>query len=143
MPIAAQPGFTSYCDAAVNSTGVGAPISASGSPSIAANDIVLTVDDLPQGQPGLYYYGPDQAQHAFGDGWRCVSGPPGTIERLWPFVHSGPMGFASRALDLGNLPGGGTVTAGQTLNFQLWYRDPAANAAGFNLSDGLSILFGP
>lgn len=143
VPLFPPPGYSSYCTAAVNSTGVGATISGAGTPSIAANDLAFTVVDLPVGQPGLYYYGPGETMQAFGDGWRCVSGPPGSIGRLWPFVQSGPLGIATKALDLTNLPSGGSVMPGQTLRFQLWYRDPVAGAAGFNLSDAMKVIFGP
>jgi hypothetical protein len=39
----------------------------------------------------------------------------------------------------GTLHGG--VAAGETWNFQLWYRDP--NGGGANFSDGLSSTFEP
>jgi len=143
VPLASTPGYSSYCTANPNSTGVGATISGSGTPGITANDLVFTVADLPSGQPGLYYFGPAAAMQAFGDGWRCVGGPGGSIERMFPFVNSGAMGSATKALDQTNLPPGGTIAPGQTLHFQLWYRDPAAGASGFNLSDGLAVTFGP
>jgi hypothetical protein len=34
------------------------------------------------------------------------------------------------------------ITPGATWNFQAWFRDPAAGGAFFDLSDGLSVVFG-
>jgi hypothetical protein len=42
--------------------------------------------------------------------------------------------------------GPGLIVPGQTYNFQFWYRDPAAGAAGgasYNFSDALSVVFCP
>jgi hypothetical protein len=55
-------------------------------------------------------------------------------------------GQVSRSIDLTLPPassGVGQISAGDTWNFQFWYRDPSAGASGFNLSDGLSIVFCP
>ena len=35
------------------------------------------------------------------------------------------------------------IDAGETWNFQFWYRDPSAGGAGFNFTDALSITFCP
>ena len=35
------------------------------------------------------------------------------------------------------------VQAGDTHHFQLWYRDPAAGGANYNLTDALEITFCP
>ena len=39
--------------------------------------------------------------------------------------------------------GAGLIAPGTLRNFQFWYRDPAAGATGFNLSDGLATTFCP
>ena len=122
-----------YCSAWPNSTGSTASISMSGSPLIADNDFSLRTEPLPN-QPFLFFYGPNQLQLPFGDGFRCVGGL---------LVRIGPPGVASsgvalRMLDLTALP----IVPGTT-NFQCWYRDPAAAQSGFNLSDGLSVTFLP
>jgi hypothetical protein len=39
--------------------------------------------------------------------------------------------------------GTGAVAVGDTWFFQYWYRDVAAGASGFNLSNGLAVTFGP
>ena len=35
------------------------------------------------------------------------------------------------------------VVPGASLNFQAWFRDPAAGMSGFNLSDAIEITFQP
>jgi len=133
-----------YCDALPNSTGLPARIAAFGTDSIAQNDLVLQAAPVPAGQPGIFYYGPNAAQIAFGDGFRCVTG---NAFRLFPPSLGDAQGRISHALDMTNPPGGpgagGLITAGSTWRFQGWYRDPAAMASGFNLSDGLAVTFAP
>src|SRR5690606_13203518 len=57
---------TSYCVAAPNSVGPGAQLASSGSTSHSANDLVLAVTGAAPGQFGLFFYGPQQIQLAFG-----------------------------------------------------------------------------
>lgn len=35
------------------------------------------------------------------------------------------------------------IVPGSAHRFQAWYRDPAGGGAGFNLSDGLEVVFTP
>jgi len=133
---------TSYCPLTPNSAGLGAVIQACGSASVAANDLGIFAGPMAVGEPGLFYYGPAQIQQPFGDGNRCVGGGPGTIVRIFPFVTASAAGLMSSTLDNTGIAHG-QVVAGATLNFQAWFRDPAGGGAGFNLSDGLSVLFLP
>ncbi|MFT7680296.1 MAG: hypothetical protein ACI8QC_004302 [Planctomycetota bacterium] len=126
-----------YCTGAPNSAGPGASISATGSTSILANDLVLTATGCPQNQFGIFFYGPSQTQVVLGDGFRCVDG---SLYRL-PAVDTGVFGIGSYALDHGNLPLGGDIAVGSTWNFQFWFRDPPFGGAGYNTSDALQITF--
>ena len=127
-----------YCTGTVNSTGSGASMSASGSSSVSANDLVLFAALVPD-QPGLFFYGPDQVQIPFGNGFRCVGGTVGRLD-----VHNAVANTLSHDLDVTQPPNAATtITAGTSWNFQCWYRDPAAGGASFNLSDGLEITFQP
>lgn len=135
-------GWLNYCTASVNSTGVGAVIGAEGNESVAMANLVLTARDLPVGQPGLFYYGPTQTQVTFGNGIRCVAGSAGQVFRLFPFSVSDSLGNASYALNFAAAPSG-PLMAGSVWNYQFWYRDPAAGAAGFNLTNGLEVTFTP
>ena len=138
---------SNYCQTAPNSSSSGALISNSGTTSVVANDLVLETIGAVPGQFGLFYYGPNQIQVPFGDGFRCVgAGGLGTF-RLNPPGMIDPFGDLSRALDLTQPPasaGPGMIGAGEEWNFQFWYRDPTGpGGTGFNFSDGLSVHFCP
>ncbi|MFT4540921.1 MAG: hypothetical protein ACI841_004559 [Planctomycetota bacterium] len=133
------PPIMNYCQAAPNSVGSGATMSTTGSASVAANDLVLSASGMPATQPGLFYFGDMQVQLAFGNGFRCVGG---TTVRLG-VNGSDVSGNASKALDLTSLPGGALIQAGDTVNMQYWYRDPAGGGASFNLSDAVTATFCP
>ena len=111
---------------------------ASRSSSVSANDLVLEVFAAAVNRPGLFYYGPDPVQVPFGDGYRCVGG---ALKRL-PVVFTDGGGGASYAVDLADPPlPTGSIAAGETWNFQFWFRDTAAGGAGFNFSDALTVPF--
>ena len=134
-----------YCIGAANSVGAGAMLSSSGTTSVSANDFVLEMSGgLPNGF-GLYFYGPNQIQVTFGDGFRCVGG---ATHRLQPPIASDGSGANSRPVDFTSPPTGGggpgTIVPNSTWNFQCWYRDPMGpGGSGFNVSDGLSATFCP
>ncbi len=134
----------SYCTAYPNSAGPGARIDRSGSTSISANDFTLEVQGSVPGQFGLFFYGPDAIEVPFGDGALCVGAGGLGLFRLLPPQPSDGGGSASRLLDFTVPPasqGPGAILTGSTWHFQYWYRDSAAGGAGFNLSDGLAVMF--
>jgi Pregnancy-associated plasma protein-A len=132
---------TNYCLAVPNSSGQPAAISATGSASVASNDLRLHASNASANQLGLFYFGDGQTLSPFGDGFRCVSG---AVNRLGPPQMSDGLGSVERPLDNTLAPLNPTVVPGLTLNFQYWFRDPAAvGGTGFNLSDALSLTFTP
>ena len=126
-----------YCAVTPNSTGSAASLTNGGSTSISADDLVLTAGPVPN-QPGIFYYGPNQIEVPFGDGYRCIGG---TVRRMPVSTATG--GNLSRSVDYSANYAAGFITAGSSWNFQAWFRDPAANGATFNLSNGLHITFCP
>jgi hypothetical protein len=128
-----------FCAGAPNSVGSGATCSASGSTSLGMSDLVLSASGLPQGQFGVFFYGPNQVSVPFGNGTRCVGG---TLVRLAP-LNSGASGSVSQPIVNSALPALGQLSVGATRNFQFWYRDPAGGGAAFNLSSALSVSFTP
>jgi len=129
---------TSFCASLANSTGSAATIAAVGSSSVSANNLELRAAPVPN-RIGLFYYGPNQIQLAFGDGLRCVGG---TVARL--AVHNAAANTLVHSLDVTVSPNSATIiTTGSTWNFQCWFLDPSAGGAGFNLSDGLEVQFTP
>jgi hypothetical protein len=131
-----------YCSTSPNSANaVGSQIGYTGTSSIFFNNFDITASGAPPGQPGLFYYGPNQIQTPFGEGFRCVGG---TVTRLSPsVVISSPGGVA--AFDLNNTlaPHSANLQPGTNWNFQFWFRDPAAGGSNFNLSNALSVPFQP
>jgi len=59
-------------------------------------------------------------------------------------LNAGAAGTYSLTLDLANTPqpnGFVSVTAGETWNYQSWYRDAIAGVPTSNFTDGVSVLF--
>ena len=126
-----------YCDGNANSTGAPAVFSSSGSSSVSSNDMVFQATSCPPNQPGLYFYGFSAIDVPAGDGRLCVGSPSFRL----PVVFADGSGTATFALDLTQLPPGGTIQSGDTTFVQLWYRDPAFGGSGFNFSNGLEIAW--
>lgn len=127
----------SYCISLPNSTGSAALISAEGSESVSFEDLTLSATPVPPSQPGLFFFGPNQVQIPFGNGFRCVGG------QLYRFPVITPTGMTMTfSVDFSVSPGTQLV-GGTTWNFQAWFRDPAGGGSAFNLSDGLEVTFTP
>lgn len=137
----AVPGATSGC---ANSTGSGATLSATGSPSIAAADLALTITGVPDHEPGIFISGllpeANGAGTPFGAGVLCIGGPlvrlqkvPGTPGAIDTMPAPGELPIWQQ---LGALPG-------QTHYFQFWYRDHTGPCGGrANFSNALRVTFG-
>ncbi|MFT5154333.1 MAG: hypothetical protein ACI841_004340, partial [Planctomycetota bacterium] len=133
-------GIANHCVSSANSTGSAVVLQATGSSSVAVNNLVLSADNLPLNENGLFFYGPGERQAPFGPGHVCVQGP---LQRL-SLLNSGAAGFVSHALDLTSpRQPSGQISAGTNWSFQLYYRDAAAGGAAFNTSDGLTVNFCP
>lgn len=130
-PIVGAPGV-SYCSAIPNSTGAPGHLSAGGSASLAANDLVLHATSIPN-QAGVFFYGSTRTQQPFGGGNLCVGAPH---VRLLPVVFA-TGNSAMRAVDAQSEG----FLVGETVDFQFWHRDPAGGT-GFNLTAGYEVTFG-
>jgi hypothetical protein len=105
---------------------------------VAANDLLLRAEPVPD-QPGIFFYGPQQTIVLFGNGLLCVAGQIGRLD-----VVNAAGNVMTFPLDNTSPPSAATqITAGSTWNFQAWFRDPVAGGAFFDLSNGLSVTFGP
>ena len=96
--------------------------------------LVLGCVGLPSGKPGIFFYGPEKNSAGVGDGTLCIGGVG--IKRL-PVVITSSAGTATWDLDVADAG----LSAGQTVHFQFWYRDPGGGPTGSNLSIGLGALF--
>jgi hypothetical protein len=124
-----------FCAVNNNSTGQPAVMSYSGTTSIAANNFGLVCSGCPHSTAGLFYYGPNEVQVTFGNGFRCVGGG---LFRLGQHPTNAS-GVATDPINFGAVPT--PINVGSTWKFQYWYRNPAAGGALFNLSNGLSVTF--
>jgi hypothetical protein len=129
-----EPVGLNYCVATANSTGCAASIYATGSKSIASNDLVLSSSCMPNGV-FLFFHATNQVQVPFGDGFLCAGGS--AVRILPPGFATG--GLAEVSVDLPSVG----ITAPGLRNFQCWFRDPAAGGSGFSTSDALAITFLP
>jgi len=128
-----------YCDVGANSTGNPARMGATGSASIATNDLVLIASNVPRPTLGLFVFGQGVASTPLGNGTNCIGTNLGRFDVLAPT----PGNVVEQPVDLTQMPGGYVVLAGETLLFQYLYRDVEGGGAGFDLTDGYSITFKP
>jgi hypothetical protein len=118
-----------------NSTGAGATLVATGSASVASDDLELHVARVPAGQFGLVFSGTLETHVPFGDGLRCLGG---TLLR-YPATATGAGGFTQS-----NLASLGAVAPGDSRWFQCWYRDPFGPCGtNYNGSSAMLITFLP
>jgi hypothetical protein len=120
----------------VNSTGVGARLSASGTSSVTADDLVVHVDGARPGQPAMLVQGASRIAVPFRDGVLCAGNP---TERLAVLT----LDAAGSASTTTSIVSAGAVSAGDTRHYQLWYRDPLTSpcGSGSNLSSGISVVW--
>jgi hypothetical protein len=126
------------CANSINANG--ANLTASGSPSISADTLVLLGSGMPNSS-ALYFQGTSQISTAFGDGLRCAGG---TVIRL---------GTKTNVAGASQYPTGGDLSvsvrgansAGNVRNYQVWYRNAAdfCTPSTFNLSNGLNLTWAP
>lgn len=126
---------------------VGAVLTGTGSASVAQDDLVLLVDNLPPQKFGRFYMGASAPQNPFGDGLFCA-GSGGYGVRRFPVFDSGALGTASletvAAWAQANFPPTSQVLPGLTWNFQVWYRDPQGPCGGtINTSSAYAVTFQP
>ncbi len=124
-----------------NSTGVGATLSAQGSAVVGHNCMSMTAQMMPPGQFG--YFLMSDTQGAF----PLPGGSEGVLFLGLPLVRFsghvlvvGPGGDATFAPDLSALPQATVISAGETWNFQMWFRDMNSGATS-NTTNGLAITF--
>ena len=130
---------TTYCVGFPNSTGSSATLSNLGTTSLSANDFLAFGGSYPASQFGILIYGQGQTFNFLGNGVLCVDTSP-TLYRLSIF-QSDIFGSFNVAVDYNNLAPGSSFSAGETWNWQTWYRDNVGQ--GFNFSDAISVTFCP
>ncbi|MEZ6015519.1 MAG: hypothetical protein R3F49_10420 [Planctomycetota bacterium] len=139
---------TLYCSPAVaNSTGAPGAMSASGTVVAAANNLTIACEDLPNNSFGFFLTSRTQGavgQPGGSQGVLCLSGSIGRYVGPGQIKNTGTTGAFDLALNLTQTPtptGLVSVLAGDTWNFQAWYRDSVGGVATSNFTNGLSVLF--
>jgi len=128
----------------INGSGAGSLLSASGTNSVALDDLVLTTESLPASSLAMVFMGMGQASPPFGNGLRCVVGH---TYRLGPPRSSGPSGVLTLgpgivAASCTSAPG--CIAPLTTWRFQTWHRDAGGPCGGsINTSNALSVTFVP
>jgi len=131
-----------------NSTWVGAYLGGSGSASISADDLTLSVFNLPSNSFGRIFMGAPMNGVSFGDGLLSVNGSSSGLVR-YPVQNSGTEGRFTfgpglRAFAANNFGAGSQLSSGQSWNFQAYYRDTSGPCgAGFNTTNALRVSFVP
>jgi hypothetical protein len=129
------------CFALANSTGLGAVLDASGSQSVANEDLGFTVTSLPQGSFGFLLMSQTEAkQPGFGgsQGTLCIGEPCFRFSNN--VQNSGLLGEVAFAPDFGNLPMGQQFIAAESWVFQYWFRDANPQPTS-NTSSALRVTF--
>lgn len=138
---------TNYCAANLNSAGTAASISASGSIVVADNNLTLEATDLPLNQFGFFLASRTQgfvANPGGSQGNICLGAPIARFNAVggYSIGNSGTSGSISLLIDMNNIPltPVASILAGETWNFQAWYRDLNPTNTS-NFTDGLSVTF--
>ncbi len=136
----------SYCPSMANSTGQMARMMFTGTPSVAANDLVLGVRDLPLNQIGYFVVSRDPGTGIFPPGSQgifCIGNSIGRHNRPGEVLNSGSSGVVRMSLDLMDVPqpqGPVAVAPGETWHWQYWFRDLNPSSTS-NFSDANSVTF--
>ncbi len=142
------PPAVNYSTTNPNSSGLNGMISFAGDTSVSDNDFTLHATGLPFNRFGLFLSSRGQgfvANPGMSQGNLCVGGGAaiGRHNRVGEIVFSGSTGSFSLLLDLNDIPtplGSSIVVAGETWNFQAWFRDQNPSDTS-NFTNGLSAIF--
>jgi hypothetical protein len=127
-PCAAFGGTGEGC---LTTSGTGATLAGSGSATVAADTLALTVTGAPANKPGIFFQGPTQLSNPVGDGILCSNS-----NLRYGVSFTDASGTAS------STGFGANATVGQSLNYQFWFRDTANTCgSGFNFSNGWTVTW--
>ncbi len=138
---------SNYCSSNANSTGNPAEIHATGTDSVISNDLTLVADGLPSNTFGIFLVGPNQGfvMNPNGSlGNLCLVGSIGRYMGPGQILNTGAGHSFSLAIDNQAIPqpiGFASTTAGDTWNFQAWFRDVSPTGPVSNFTNGLEVVF--
>ena len=130
----------------LNSTGLGGTISASGTSSHAADDLILTATQLPANTPVIWIAAIASQRTVLNDGLLCLA--PGGLKIIRTLTTAssdegvttlGP-GIVQASID--NPVAVAEIFPGSTWNFQAFYRDTSSTCGGMsNLTNAIQVTF--
>lgn len=131
-------GTSSAGEGCPNTSGAGATLVASGTPSLTNDTLLFQVAGVPGSKPGLLLRGDNRVSLPAGDGILCLAG---NSARSQVVVTNGGQVTLT---DFQGAPFGSVSNPGAETQFQFWYRDPSntCSGAGFNFSNGWSVIYG-
>lgn len=121
----------------------GAALTGSGSRSVAAADLVLSVDGAVPQSVGVLFAGEDALNQGYGvvvgNGLLCAGG---SVLRFAVVPSDAGGHAASTGIDVASSTG---AIPGVRRAYQYWYRDPVGSGCGhgFNFSNGYEVLWAP
>lgn len=119
----------------LHSGGSGAVLAASGSDSVAADDLVLGLSQAPPAKTAMFLQGGTSGGVPFRDGLLCVASPTVRLQ----VITTSAAGAGSTSVSIAAVGG---VSPGSTRNYQAWFRDPFGPCGqGSNLSSAVEILW--
>jgi hypothetical protein len=129
-----------------NLTGEGGILQVTGSGVVAADDLVLTAVQLPEGMPTVFFAGQADARTPFRNGLLCMDPSASKLLRLFAtqVVGDGTAQVGPGIIDYLQTefpPNVGTVSPGSTWYFQAYYRDPGHCVSSANLTNAVRVIF--
>ena len=134
----------SACGGCGNSSGASGSLSSAGTASLSADSIVLTAEGLIANNPCLFFSGKNKINSgngiSFGDGLRCAGFEAVRIE----VSVADAAGSCSSSVEVSTngQAFGNTLSVGDVVNYQCWYRDNAGVCGNsHNLTNGLTLTW--
>ncbi|MEZ5975865.1 MAG: FG-GAP-like repeat-containing protein [Planctomycetota bacterium] len=140
-------GTNLVCTSQANSTGAVAALSVTGSEHVQVGNTHLVCEQLPPATFTMFLAATGEiagVMPAGSSGTLCLGGSIGRYNAAGQLQVSDAAGRAVLPVDLTQVPqptGPMTVTAGQTLYFQAWFRDIVGGQQTSNFSSAQSVMF--
>jgi len=122
-----------------NSTGMGGLLTASGTGSLSADDLIIDATSLPTNRFGFFLVGQNETSLPFGNGFRCVA----SGATAFPIMvqNTGATGTMQLGPGIAGMAG---ILQCESWNFQAVFRDDPTGQclSGFNTTNAIKVTFG-